>query len=215
MDKIRQHWIWVIPFLALGFAIWQSKILCVADYTNFCNGFLGNLLSDVIVAISFGFIFIKYFESRNHPDIFLVVNGDRNFTMSKTSATNDGFVLKFGVLNKNRKALKQDDGTYHILINKELSPELRTGTTGRESFSQNVHNYPDYIEVTDVNPGPVLQNSIIEMVDIAGKLHQDVSESIIYYFINTESGVFPKGARFNKTPGENLKTWGKVKISFT
>ena len=100
------------------------------------------------------------------------------------------------------------------MINKELSPELRTGTTGREGFENNVQDLADFVEVHDVNPGPVLQDSILEMVDIAGKLHQDIDESTIYYFFNTEAGKFPKSANFKKTADKNIKTWGKITVRF-
>jgi len=52
------------------------------------------------------------------------------------------------------------------------------------------------------------------MVDIAGKLHQDIDESTIYYFFNTEAGKFPKSANFKKTADKNIKTWGKITVRF-
>jgi len=215
MSALRKYWLEVVILILVFVVAWYATKLCSSDTTmSFCNGFLGNLFSDFIIAVLIGFFFLRLIDSRDHPDLALVVDGDLGYEISKTSATKDGFVLHLGVLNKNRNALHQKDGFYHILINKELSPELRRGTTGQEMEEKDVHGLPDFVEFHDQNPGPVLENSSVQMIDISCKLHTDINESIIYYFFNTESGIYPKGAKFKGDKLENIKTWGKLKIKF-
>lgn len=217
MINIKKIFTYKIEIIVIFFTLLAggiSFILCKQDYNNFCNGFLGNFLSDFIIATSFGFIFLRYYESKNHPHPILTANGEQILIISKSSAKNDGFVLEFGVLNKNRKALQQKDGFYHIFINKELSPEFRSGTTGNERFETDVKGLENYVEVHDENPGPSLYNSILTMVTISCKLHASIDKSTIYYFFNTEAGVFPKKVKSTNNLKEDIKTWGKLELEF-
>lgn len=204
----------IVFLLILGVAL-VSYSLCQKDYANFCNGFLGNLLSDFLIVATFGFLFLKYYESKNHPSPTLVVNEKPALKISKRAAKKDGFVLKFGVVNKNRKALQQNDGFYHIYIHKDLSPEVRSGTTGKEKLEKNLEGLKDHVDLHDVNPGPCLYNSTLEMVEIACKLHKNIDKSTIYYYFNTESGLFPKSVKFDKPAIKSVKSWGKLEIEFT
>jgi hypothetical protein len=172
----------------------------------FWENFFANFLSDFIVGFVIAILAKNWYENQANPRPVLAVNENENeYSISKVHAK-AGFTLTLEILNKGRKAWKNEEGYFHIFINKNISPELRNGV-----YPIVPQDNSEYFKIHAPNPGPCLMDRFKEIEEISCKLHEDgIDESTIYYFFSTEFGVIPRNVKT-----DDMTSYGKVVIKFT
>ena len=158
----------------------------------FGHDFQVSFWSGIAVSVIVGFIVYQFTDIFKKPNLCFVVK-QNGLYRDKILLTEEGKNYKarfqFAIKNKGNKAIKSNEGYWHLYIN-TISPTIFSVPEEQD------HNR-DLIQGT-VYPGSFLDVDIIYELTMK---KEDVEKKRIPYFFSTDYGQYPKTAKIDSETG--------------
>lgn len=164
----------------------------------FWENFWPNLIADAIIAILFGYAFVKWLNFYNRPKLSLVIATQENFP-DGTKET------RLNIRNSGRTSININEANAHIYLPAEIKIEPSyLLDKGIEEMGKSIINGKVYTHYSKFNSKPIFPERDIRIFRFRHKPTETVNK--IYYHFATVHGLMPKKRwlvrKINKKNGE-------------